>query len=59
LVLYYTKRKREGYSEAAGNDAKKRKGGVQRSGDNGIRFADSDDLSEAKGSLRIYIYKTR
>ena len=28
-----------------------RKGGVQRSGGSGIRFADSDDLSEAKGSL--------
>jgi len=27
------------------------KGGVQRSGGSGIRFADSDDLSEAKGSL--------
>jgi len=27
------------------------KGGVQRSGGSGIREADSDDLSEAKGSL--------
>ena len=29
----------------------KKKGGVQRSGGSGIREADSDDLSEAKGSL--------